>query len=37
MAPGRHRRLCAGIIQKHWLHDAIVIPLLLSMLVVAVL
>src|SRR6267378_2211517 len=27
----------AGIIQKHWLHDAIVIPLLLSMLVVAVL
>ena len=26
----------AGIIQKHWLHDAIVIPLLLSMLVVAV-
>ncbi len=25
----------AGIIQKHWLHDAIVIPLLLSMLVVA--
>ena len=27
----------AGIIQKHWLHDAIVIPLLLSMLIVAVL
>ena len=27
----------AGLIQKHWLHDAIVIPLLLSMLVVAVL
>ena len=27
----------AGIIQKHWLHDAIVIPLLLSMLMVAVL
>jgi len=25
----------AGIIQKHWPHDAIVIPLLLSMLVVA--
>jgi branched-chain amino acid transport system ATP-binding protein len=27
----------AGIIQKHWLHDAIVIPVLLSMLIVAVL
>jgi ABC-type branched-subunit amino acid transport system ATPase component/ABC-type branched-subunit amino acid transport system permease subunit len=27
----------AGLIQKHWLHDAIVIPLLLSMLMVAVL
>jgi ABC-type branched-subunit amino acid transport system ATPase component/ABC-type branched-subunit amino acid transport system permease subunit len=27
----------AGIIQKHWLHDSVVIPLLLSMLLVAVL
>src|SRR3977135_1302754 len=27
----------AGLIQKHWLHDAIVIPLLLSMLLVAAL
>jgi branched-chain amino acid transport system ATP-binding protein len=27
----------AGLIQKHWLHDAIVIPLVLSMLLVAVL
>jgi ABC-type branched-subunit amino acid transport system ATPase component/ABC-type branched-subunit amino acid transport system permease subunit len=27
----------AGLIQKHWLHDAIVVPLLLSMLMVAVL
>ncbi len=27
----------AGLIQKHWLHDAIVIPLVLSMLIVAVL
>ena len=27
----------AGLIQKHWLHDAILIPLLLSMLLVAVL
>jgi ABC-type branched-subunit amino acid transport system ATPase component/ABC-type branched-subunit amino acid transport system permease subunit len=27
----------AGLIQKHWLHDAIVVPLLLSMLIVAVL
>ena len=26
----------AGLIQKHWLHDAIVVPLVLSMLLVAV-
>ena len=27
----------AGLIQKHWLHDAVVVPLLLSMIIVAVL